>query len=222
MNRLLRTLALVVSAMLVVFMVVGCGSDEEEEPDVVAANFVSSTPADGGDLPSNGTLTLTFSAVPENVTVNGKAATVSGKTASLAGPHAGSGTTAFAIAWDNGPDGSAGSATVSLNVIAPDTTAPTVTKKNFADKDADPEPLNTDGIVIEFSETIASSTLKLTLEDGTDLGWLPEVADNIVTFTPLKGKELGNETTYKVAGTVKDAAGNETTVDETFVTKGKE
>lgn len=221
MNRLLRTLALVVSAMLVVFMI-GCGGDEEDGDDVVEATFASSNPADGGELASNASLTLTFSAAPENVTVNGKPATVAGKTATLAGPHAGSGPTAFAIAWDNGPGGNAGSHTLNLNVLAPDTTAPTVTKKNFDSKDADPEPLNTDGVEIEFSETIAKSSLKLTLEDGTDLGWLPEVADNKVTFTPLKGKELGNETTYIVQGSVEDAAGNKTDVKETFVTKGKE
>ena len=123
---------------------------------------------------------------------------------------------------DEDGDGAVGGATVNLNVKPPDTTAPTVTKKNFDSRDADPEPLNKDGVVIEFSENIAKSTLKLTLEDGTDLGWLPEVADNKVTFEPLRGKELGNETTYKVKGDVEDAAGNKTTVDETFVTKGKE
>ena len=220
MNRLLRTLALVMSALLVVFMV-GCGGDDEDPDEVVEANFVSSNPADGGELAANASLTLTFSAAPMNVTVNGKAATVAGKTATLAGPHT-PGQTAFAIAWDNGPGGAAGSATVNLNVVDPDTVAPTITSKNFESKDADPEPLNSEGIVIEFSEPIAKHSLKLTLEDGTDLGWLPKVEGAKITFEPLKGKELGNETTYKVQGEVFDAAENKLTVDETFVTKGKE
>ena len=185
------------------------------------AEFKSSNPPDGGELAANASLTLTFSAAPKNVTINGKPATVAGKTAILAGPHT-PGQTAFAIAWDNGPGGVAGSATITLNVKGPDTTAPTITRKNFRSKNADTEPLNKDGVIIEFSEPIARHSLKLTLEDGTDLGWAPKVDGTKVTFEPLKGKELGNDTTYIVQGRVEDAAGNKTVIRELFVTRLKE
>ena len=91
--------------------------------------------------------------------------------------------------------------------------------ENFPRKDADPEPLNKDGVIVEFSEPIAKHSLKLTLEDSTDLGWPPRGDGAKITFEPLKGKELGNETTYKVKGDVEDIAGNKTTVDETFFTR---
>ena len=195
-----------------------------EEVEVVPEppTLVSSNPPNGGGLLQNGTLTLTFTAAPVNVTVNGKPATVAGKTASLAGPHPGDGPTPFAIQWDNGPGGEAGIVIITLRVIVPDVTPPRVTKTNFTARDADPAPLNRDGVIIEFSEPIAKSTLKLTLEDGTNLGWLPEVKNNRGTLHPIKRKELANETTYIIQGAVEDAAGNRTNVKEFFGTKLKE
>ena len=187
----------------------------------LVAQLVSSNPPAGGKLMANASLVITFSAAPENVTINGKPATVAGRTATLAGPHT-PGQTAFAIAWDNGPGGAAGSATINLNVVAPDTVPPTITRRNFQSKDADPEPLNKDGVVIEFSEPIAKHSLKLTLEDGTDLGWLPRVDGARITFKPLRGKELGIETTYIIRGRVEDAAGNRTVIRVVFVTRLKE
>ncbi len=221
MQKWLRTLALVMAAMMVVFMI-GCGDDDDDDDDDVAveATFVSSNPASGGSIAANGTLVLTFDAAPVNVTVNGAAATIAGKTATFGGPFLASN----AVAWENGPGGSAGSTTIALTVTVADTTAPTATGGTVkdGDKDVDPEPLNTDGITIEFSETITKQSLKLTLEDGTDVGWLSKIDGTKVVLEPVKGKEIGNETTYKVAGSVEDAAGNKTDVSITFVTKGKE
>ena len=192
---------------------------EGELHGLIEAEFQSSIPPDGGELRANGTLLVTFrGGPPENVTINGKPCTVKDRTARLAGPHAGDGPTPFNITWDNGPGGVAGSATITLNMIQPDRKAPTIAKKNFGQKDVDPAPLNKDGVVIEFSEPIAVHSLKLTLEDGTNLGWAPRVDGARVTFKPLRGKELVNETTYVVQGVVKDAAGNRTDVKVTFVT----
>ena len=84
-------------------------------------------------------------------------------------------------------------------------------------EEADLEVLNIDGIIIEFDENIASSSLKLTLEDGTVLGWESTVKDNSVTLTPLAGHELLHETSYVVRGTVRDGVGNETDLTLTFV-----
>ncbi len=101
-----------------------------------------------------------------------------------------------------------------------DVRGPSATKMNVIDgeEDADLEVLHRDGIIIEFDEHIASSSLKLTLEDGTDLGWESTVKDNSVTLTPLAGQELVHETTYVVSGTVRDGVGNETDLTLTFVT----
>ena len=101
-----------------------------------------------------------------------------------------------------------------------DVRGPSATKMNVTDggEDADPDVLNRDGIIIEFDENIASSSLKLTYEDGTDLGWLPTVKDNKVILAPIAGKKLYYETSYVVEGTVRDRGGNETNVQLTFVT----
>ena len=219
MHKLLRTLALVMAAMLVVFMV-GCGDDDDDaDGDGEAPDFVSIAPAAGATVPANQQFTITFSAAAKGVTVNGTPTTpAAGKTVTWAG-NLPPGAATLAIAWEGGAG-----ATASFTVIAPDTKKPSQSGGSVkdGDKDVDPEPLNTDGITLEFDEPIAKSTLKLTLEDGTDVGWIPKVDGNKVVFEPVKGKDLGNETTYKIAGKVSDAAGNDTDVNITFVTKGKE
>ena len=223
MQKWLRTLALVMAAMMVVFMI-SCGDDDDDDDDdtTAEASFVSSVPASGGEIAENGSLVLTFDAAPVNVTVNGVAAVIAGKTATFGGPFAASN----AVAWDNGPGGSAGSTTIALTVKAADNTAPTVAgggTVSDGDKDVDPGPINTDAkIEIKFSEPITKQSLKLTLEDGTSLNWLAKIDGDTVVLDLTKGNDLGNETTYIVQGSVEDAAGNKTDVKITFVTKGKE
>lgn len=221
MQKWLRTLALVMAAMMVVFMI-SCGDDDDDDDDdtTAEASFVSSVPASGGEIAENGSLVLTFDAAPVNVTVNGVAAVIAGKTATFGGPFAASN----AVAWDNGPGGSAGSTTIALTVKAADNTAPTVAgggTVSDGDKDVDPGPINTDGITIEFSEAIAKQSLRLALEDGTDVGWLSTIDGTKVVLEPVRGREIGHETTYKILGRVEDAAGNKTDVNIIFVTKGK-
>ena len=112
--------------------------------------------------------------------------------------------------WDMSPD---------ITRVPADVRGPSVTKmSNVTDgEEANLEVLNRDGIIIEFNEDIASSGLKLTYEDGTDLGWVPEVKDNKVILSPIEGKELVHETSYVVRGTVRDGVGNETNLTLTFV-----
>ena len=102
----------------------------------------------------------------------------------------------------------------------PDVSGPSAIKMNVTDREwgINPEVLNRDGIIIEFDEDIAWSSLKLTYEGGTDLGWESTVKDNSVTLTPIEGKELVLETEYVVSGTVRDGVGNETDLTLTFVT----
>ena len=109
---------------------------------------------------------------------------------------------------------------LSYTTRVPDVRGPSATKMNVTDGEwgIDPEVLNRDGIIIEFDEDIAWSSLKLTYEGGTDLGWESTVKDNKVTLTPIEGKELVHETSYVVSGTVRDGVGNETDLTLTFVT----
>ena len=90
------------------------------------------------------------------------------------------------------------------------------------DKDIDPEAINSDGIIeITFSEEMTGN-IALQTEGGDDVGWLGKVEGTKATLELVKGKEIGNETTYVIVGKVSDAAGNVTEVKITFVTKGKE
>ena len=108
-------------------------------------------------------------------------------------------------------------------ISAPDTHPPAVTGGNIkdGDKDVDPEPLNTDGIEITFSEFV-SGNIALQTEGGDDVGWLGKVENDTGTLDSVIGREIGNETTYVIKGKVSDAAGNETDFSITFVTKSQD
>ena len=216
MKKMFRTLALLMAALLAVY-VIGCGGgDDEEETEAAPASFTSATPQ-GGEIAANGTISVVFDNAPSGVSVTAGTVNVTGKTATITGPFT-PGPLALTITWDDG------SHTLNYTVTAPDTTAPTVTGGTVSDgeKDVDPEQINTDAkIEITFSEEVTGS-IALQTEGGDDVGWLGKVEGTTGTLDLVKGKEIGNETTYVIAGTVRDGAGNELEVSITFVTKGKE
>jgi len=225
MHKILRTLALIVAALMVVYTagnMIGCGDDDDDSgTEEIAAALVSTTPANGGEIAGNGQLIITFDNPPGAVTVNGTAAVVAGKTATWAATGLTPGGTAtLNIAWDIA---GGGSSTVTLNVTAVDTTPPAVSGGSVkdGDKDVDSDTLNTDAkITVEFNEAV-TGTLDLKAA-GASVGWLSKATGNTIQLDLVKGKELSKETEYTIEGKVKDAAGNETTVKLTFVTKAKE
>ena len=217
MMKLFRTFALLLAALFAVSLIVGCGSDSDTAEEPAAAAFVSANPPTGGEIAANGSITVTFDNSPADVTASVGTVTVAGKTATIAGPFT-PGPLALTVTWADGNQA------LNYTVTAPDTTAPTVTGGTVSDgdKDVDPEAINTDAAIeIEFSEEV-SGNIALQTEGGDDVGWLGKVEGNKGTLELVKGKEIGNETTYVIAGKVSDAAGNETEVSVTFVTKGKE
>ncbi len=217
MTKLFRTFALLLAGLLAISMIVGCGGDDGGDTEEAApANFVSATPP-GGEIAANGTITITFDNAPADVTVSAGTVTVAGKTATVAGPFT-PGPLALNVTWADGTQA------LNYTVTAPDTEAPTVTGGTVSDgdKDVDPEAINSDAkIEITFSEDV-SGNIALQTEGGDDVGWLGTVDGTTGTLELVKGKEIGNETTYVIAGKVSDGAGNETEVNVTFVTKGKE
>ena len=216
MTKLFRTFAFLLAGLFALSLIVGCGGDSETEEDAAPANFVSATPP-GGDIAANGSITVTFDNAPADVTVSAGTVTVAGKSATITGPFT-PGALALTITWADGTQA------LTYNVTAPDTDPPTVTGGTVSDgdKDVDPEAINTDAkIEITFSEDV-SGNIALQTEGGDDVGWLGKVDGNTGTLELVKGKEIGNETTYVIAGKVSDAAGNATDVSVTFVTKGKE
>ena len=232
MQKLLRTLAVIMAAMLVVFMV-GCGGDETGEDDgedeaveQPSATTATTSPAAGSEVAPNASLTITLDEAVDGVTVNGTAAAGSGKTwtLNLAGLNLPAGSATLNIGWTN-KDGTAGSGSVALTIQAEaDTTAPSIDSSSVSnnDKDVDPAGLNTDGISITFSEDVNEGDISISIEGGDALNWLAEWSANSVTIVPAKGAELGNETTYEIKVSTEDGAGNKLDSTISFTTKGKE
>lgn len=219
MAKLFRTFALVFAALFALSLIVGCGGDDEDDGgEAPAASFSSATPA-SGDLASNGTITVTFDNDPGDVMAS-PAGTVagSGKSRTISGPFP-EGALALTLSWTNGD----GSHTLNYTVTAPDTTAPTVTGGTVSDgdEDVDPAEINDGGIEITFSEEV-SGNIALQTEAGDNVGWLGNVDGTTGTLELVAGKEIGNETTYVIKGTVSDGAGNELAVEITFTTAAKE
>lgn len=217
MKLFFRTLAIVMAALLAVSLV-GCGGDDE--PETPDAAFVEATPASGGELAANGSITIKFDNNPGDVTVSAGSVTTSGKTRTISAPDGGfpTGSLTISVTWTNGD----GSQDLSYTVVAADETAPEV--KSSSPKDGaegvDPAKVFEDGIEVVFTEPVTGD---LSLWDGDDdVGWESSTDGDTITLTGVAGTELGNETEYKIAGTVKDGAGNETEVELTFTTKAKE
>lgn len=178
--------------------------------------FVSVNPAIASSLAVNDTITLTFDNSPDDVTVSTGVATTAGKTVTITGPFI-PGPFNLTITW------AGGSQTLTYTVTPPDTEAPKITGGTVSDgdKDVDPETINNSArIEVEFSEEV-SGNIALQTEDVDDVGWLGKIEGNKGTLELVKGKEIGNETTYVIAGKVLDAAGNETDVKVTFTTASK-
>jgi hypothetical protein len=214
MQKLLKPLALMMAAMLVAIFVIGCGGDEETaDGGLPSATTATAAPPSGSTVPQGSAITLTFDQSVKAVA----GATGSGKVWTI--PAAATVT----VAWTNQDDSAGGPITLTYTVTAPDTTAPTIVSGSVknGDKDVEVDPLNTGGITLTFSEDVTGN-IKITLEDGTDLTWIGTVSGKTAKLELVKGKDLANETTYKIAGTVKDGSNNETKIDITFVTKGKE
>ena len=217
MVKLFRTFAIVFAALFALSLIVGCGGDDEEETEAPAAAFSSATPA-SGDLASNGSISVSFDNDPGDVTASAGTVAGSGKTRTISGPFP-EGALALTLTWTNG----GGSHTLNYTVTAPDTAPPTVTGGNVSDgdEDVDPAEINEDGIEITFSEEV-SGNIALQTEGGDNVGWIGSVDGMAGTLELVAGKEIGNETTYVIKGTVSDAAGNELAVEITFTTAAKE
>ena len=218
MKLFFRTLAIVIAALLAVYMV-GCGGDDEEATTPDAA-FVSATPA-SGDLAANGSINVTFDNNPGTVTPSAGTVSGSGKSRTISAPAGGFpiGALALNLTWENG---GADGHTLNYNVVAADETKPEVTGSSPEDgaEGVDPSKVFEDGIEVTFSEPVTGD---LMLMDGDDnVGWTSKADGNKITLTGNAGQELSNETEYEIAGTVMDGAGNEAEVSITFVTKAKE
>ena len=218
MVKLFRTFALVFAALFALSLIVGCGGDDSDSDEPADAVFSSATPASGETVAANASITVTFDNDPGDVTASAGTVSGSGKSRQIAGPFP-EGALALTLTWTNGD----GSHTLNYTVAAADNTPPEVTGGTVEDgeEDVDPAEINEGGIEITFSEEV-SGNIALQTEAGDNVGWLGNVSGMAATLELVAGKEIGNETTYVIKGTVSDAAGNELAVEITFTTAAKE
>ncbi len=218
MTKLFSCFVLLLTGLLAVSMLAGCGGDDDtDEP--IPVNFVSAIPPDG-EIAANGTITVTFdnTLTDLNLTISrgDGTITVSGRTATIHGPFT-PGSLALTLAWTDGTQ------VLNYTVLAPCCSAPTITGGTVKDGDTavDPELINSDGqIVIQFSEDVTGN-IALQTEGGDTVGWLGKFEGSKGTLELVKGRELVNETVYVIVGKVSTAEGNEADFKVTFVTKGK-
>ena len=217
MTKLFRSLVLLLAGLPAVSMLAGCGDGNDiitDEP--VPVNFVSANPPSGAVIAANARITITFDNAPADVRVNWGAAAPSGKTVTVNGPFT-PGLLNLTVIWADGTQEL--KYTVSAPCCAPaGITGGTV---KDGDKDVDPEAINSTGkIEITFTEDVTGN-IALQTEGGDDVGWLGKVDGSTATLELVKGKEIGNETVYVIAGKVATAEGNEAEIKITFVTKVK-
>ena len=186
----------------------------QQEETAAAAKFFSATPASGSTIAANGSITLTFSSNPGDVTSSAGTVRGSGKTRTIRGPFP-KGPLTLNITWTNGN----GNITLHYTVVVPDIDPPKVTGGTVldGDEDVDPAEINEGGIEITFSEEVFGN-IALQTEGGKDVGWIGKVEGTKGTLELVAGKDIGAETTYVIAGKVSDATGNETEVSITFTT----
>ena len=157
--------------------------------------FVGANPAIDSQLEVDGTITLTFDNTPEDLTVNTGDVTTVETTVTITGPFD-PGPLALTVTWSDGTQ------TLNYTVRAPDTEAPQVISGTLSDGDTDVDPaaINSSGqIVVEFNEAVSGS-IALQTESGVDAGWRGKVEGNTATLQLIRGKEIGNGTTYVIAG----------------------
>lgn len=182
-------------------------------PILPPVTFVGANPAIDSQLEVDGTITLTFDNTPEDLTVNTGDVAILETTVTITGPFD-PGPLTLTVTWADGTQ------TLNYTVRAPDTEAPHVISGTLSDGDTDVDPaaINSSGqIVVEFNEAVSGS-IALQTESGADAGWRGKVEGNTATLQLIRGKEIGNGTTYVIAGKVRDAADNETDLSITFTT----
>lgn len=224
MKNFLRISALL-TATLMVFIMVGCGgSDDDTTKDTKPPTLVSSTPASGGTIASNGQVTLVFSEKMGSASVNGTAATLGadGKTATWTGTLT-PGAATLAVTGADVAGNELAAVSISVTVTSPDTTAPDIAADKCDPKNGATgvDPASVSKITIVFTETMGSA--KVDAFEPADAKIDSALSGDTLTISFLGGYKLGNEMTIKATLSGADGAGNALkTTTYTFATMKKE
>jgi hypothetical protein len=225
MKKLLRFSALLTAALMV-FIMVGCGGEDEEEGDTTPPTMTSATPPSGAELAANASITLIFSEKMGAVTVAGGVVTLGdGKTVTVAPAGEWSaGSVTLTVTGTDVAGNDLAAQTLSYTVKAADNTPPDIDDakcdpKNGADG---LEPGDVTAIKIVFTETMKG--VKVDGFEPEDAKVDPQFdGDKTLNIAFLGGYSLGNEMeiVVKLSGT--DLAGNAlATTEYKFATMAKE
>jgi hypothetical protein len=222
MKNFLRISALF-TATLMVFIMVGCGGDDTSTDDTKAPTLVSSTPATGGTMASNGTVSLVFSEKMGSVTVNGSAATAEadGKTFKWSGALT-VGDATLAVAGKDVAGNELAAVSLAIKVTAVDKDAPDIAATSSPKNGATGvDPASVTKIVIVFTEAMGSA--KVDAFEPADAKIDSALSGDTLTISFLGGYKLSNEMTVKATLSGADTAGNALkTTTYTFATMKKE
>jgi hypothetical protein len=213
MKNVLRISALLTAALMV-FIMVGCGGDEEENADKTAPTLVSTTPATGSAIAANGTVAMVFSEAMKEVTVAGAAGTVAlgadGKSATWTPTgEIPVGTATLTINGSDKAGNALAAATLALTVKVADKEAPDIdaAKCSPANGATGVDPATVTKIVVTFTETMGEVKLDSFLPTDAKVDSKFD-GDKTLTISFLGGYKLSNEMEIIATVSGKDGAGN--------------
>ena len=213
-KNLFRPLTLFIAVLHAVYMLAGCGADDDIEEEVPPVKIVSVDPPSGSSIAGDAIITATFDGVLADVIVSHGVAPVTGKTLTISGPFT-QGTFILTITWSDG--------TQPLIYTVLDTEAPKIIGGTIKDGETGITAYAIDRkgyIKIEFNKEVTGH-VALQTEDGEDVGWLGRIEGTKAIVELVKGKDLIYcETTFIIVGKVSDAFGNSTDFKVTFTTAG--
>ena len=206
--------------MIAVFILAGCGGDDDNFKDVAPiVEFLSANPPSGATITPNAIITLTFDNPPTDVRIRNAVVIPSGKTAIVTGPFVNQGPLSLMVHW-------AGGSTVLTYLVSsccPEPPRVSGGSVRDGDMDVDPDAINSAGkIEIQFTEEVIGYYIVLQTGSGEDLGWLGKFEGTKGILELVKGRELRNHTAYVIVGKVADVKGNEVEFRIVFVTREKE
>jgi hypothetical protein len=226
MKRALSIFALLMAASMLIW-IAGCGEDDEEEaePPVVQ----STNPAEGGSIPANASISVTFDQTMESVeiTIPGVTGTITGipgKTATFkpAQPMA-EGAHAATITGTSKDGADLEAVTVNFTATALDEEPPTLVgascDPNDGEDGVDPADYP-EAIEIALNDNVGVTEAKV-IASEPEFDFLPEFSDGVLTLTFMQ-YSMPNEQTFEITVEAKDAAGNVAELDYSFTTMAKE
>ena len=152
MKILLKLLGLVLACLFTVY-IVSCG-EREDDDEITPVGLVSTEPADGSTIDANGIITVTFTDVPGNVSVNIGTVKRAGTTITISGPF-NPGRLTLTITWEDGAQ------TLTYTVTTPKSVTTEPILEAEQEPILEPEPIIPEGMVL-----IPEGEFKMGSNDG--------------------------------------------------------